>query len=201
MRQLLTDLNTAVDIPALRAPPKAAKLIHSTIQSGTKMRIITERAFGHVVFKARLLGRLHVFHPGTATVRRIAPVTMDGRAGEIVMERTGGEPDQIDAKTLTVLRSFDHKQKPLGQMVYSRWTAHRSNAEIWWGVSLGGVINNMKIVGLVKDNFDEEIDQIVGKRLSDLFVSEDMGDVSLTRSAIEVLSVIEAKREQTGNPD
>ena len=158
MRVLLTQDTRSVDEAALEYPDGAGGIAYTAVTSGVKMIGITEEAFANVILKSRLLGNVYRFFPDTAKVVMVrSPID----------EALGSSLGEIDPSSLRILRAVDEGGHALGVLVFSKWVAHPTQPEVWWGVSPEGVVRHVVALGITDQTIQEQIAVLEGKRLAD----------------------------------
>ena len=185
IQSLLTAGNDDIDVAALQIPPSATTIAHTVVMCAVKTRIITELAFPDSMQPARMLGLVHQYFPQAVKVTTISsggPVSVD--------------PSDIDGNkgSLTILRAIGPDERTLGVLVFTVWTAHPAQPEIWWAVSPDGVIREVLVVGSVGDQVREKFSALVGADLSAVTSDTAEATPSPSACAMEVLALLAVHR-------
>ncbi len=191
LRSLMSDSNKAVDIAALQVPPDAMKIARTTVLSGAKTLIITDLAFQHATFEARLLGHIHKAFPKTRKVTKIkAP--LNSKAVAIIEQKTGSYAHVIDGHSMTVLRSLDDSGTTLGALAVSHASNQSSWPEQWWTVASDGRILKVWVIGGADDAISKDLAKLRGKNLDGVVQLADATGEVTAKWAIEVLAALAA---------
>ena len=165
------------------------KLIEEkALLSGTKTLLMVERAFGSTL-RARLLGKVHRFFPGTVKVDEIRD-PLGKHALAVVEKELGSRPTLVDKESFTALRSVDRTGSTQGIVILTNRGNDMTGPEVWWSVSPDGRIREALVRCKVSKEVRESLASLRGLRLKNL--RDKLKSSKVVRYAAEVLAVLSA---------
>ena len=187
LRSYLTKSGAASTPSPTRATRKLIE--EKALISGIKTLLILERAFGSTLRRARLLGKVHSFFPGTVKVDGIRDPLGDN-ALAVVEKELGSRPTLVDKESFTALRSVDRTGSTQGIVILTNRGNDMTGPEVWWSVSPDGRIREALVRCKVSKEVRESLASLRGLRLKNLRFKLESSKV--VRYAAEVLAVLPA---------
>ncbi len=190
LRDLVAWKNDPTTGVVASVPKDARPLVTLFVESGIKAAAILSRTFDDEVRSARLLGHIHRIFKGTSEVKRVTePLSQD--AIDAIRDMNGCPPDQIANDTFVLLRAVGD-DGTLGWLAHARLRAEPTS-EVWWAVSPEGTVRETLVHDTNDAGAPESAEELHGRDLGTLTVSDDGAASPLIVATREVLCLIRAR--------